>query len=329
MNALVYQGNKTLAFQEEVNPTTTNNEVLIQVTAAGICGSDMHAFLGHDERRVPPIILGHEIAGIVASGEDKGKHVTVNPLISCHNCTYCLEGRANLCPNRTMLGMSRAGGFAEYVTAPTGNLIFIDEPLSPEKIALAEPAANVIHALRLVQNTLWRPLPEAKTLIIGGGAIGMLCALFLKAYGVADITLSETSSLRRSNYESMDSITLHNPIEAKLDANSFDLVLDVVGIEPTRQTSIEVIKAGGVIMHIGLGNGAGQMDARKLTLAEISFLGSYAYTMSDMQQAIKFLSNGSLGSLDWLMTMPLSDGQAAFDALLAGEIASPKIVLIP
>ena len=106
-------------------------------------------------------------------------------------------------------------------------------------------------------------------------------------------------------------------------------MLDVVGIEATRQTSIEVIKPGGVIMHIGLGNGAGQMDARKLTLAEISFLGSYAYTLADMQQAIKFLANGSLGNLDWIMTMPLSDGQAAFDALLAGEITSPKIVLKP
>ncbi len=328
MNALVYTGSKTLKYQEESQPTAPSGEVLIRTTASGICGSDMHAFLGHDARRVPPLILGHEIAGIVASGEHEGKAVTINPLVNCHTCSYCSEGRSNLCPNRTMLGMNRAGGFAEYVSAPLTNLVFVDD-LAPEKIALAEPTANVIHALRLVQNVLWRPLAEAKTLVIGGGAIGMLSVLFLKAYGVTDITLSETSSLRRSNYENMSNLELNNPIENKLDSDSFDLVLDVVGIEATRASAIDTVKPGGVIMHIGLGNGTGQMDARKLTLGEISFLGSYCYTMTDMQQAIKFLGNGSLGSLDWLVTMPLSEGQAAFDALLAGEIASPKIVLIP
>lgn len=328
MKALVYTGSKTLSYQEESQPDVPTGEVLIRTTASGICGSDMHAFLGHDARRVPPLILGHEIAGVVIDGEHQGKSVTVNPLVNCHTCSYCSEGRSNLCPNRTMLGMNRAGGFAEYVSAPLTNLVFVDD-LDAEKIALAEPTANVIHALRLVQKALWRPLAEAKTLVIGGGAIGMLSVLFLKAYGVTDITLSETSSLRRSNYETMSNLELNNPIDSKLDANSFDLVLDVVGIEATRASAIDTVKPGGVIMHIGLGNGAGQMDARKLTLGEISFLGSYCYTMTDMQQAIKFLGNGSLGSLDWLMTMPLSEGQAAFDALLAGEIASPKVVLIP
>lgn len=328
MNALVYTGSKSLDYRTENQPSVSTGEVLVKVTAAGICGSDMHAFLGHDARRVPPLILGHEIAGVVVGGEHDGKAVTINPLVNCHTCTYCSEGRSNICPNRTMLGMNRAGGFAEYVTAPATNLIFVGD-LEAEKVALTEPAANVIHALRLVQRVLWRPLAEAKTLVIGGGAIGMLSVLFLRAYGVTNITLSETSSLRRSNYESMDGIVLHNPLDGKVTENDFDLVMDVVGIEPTRTAAIEAVKPGGVIMHIGLGNGSGQIDARKLTLGEISFLGSYCYTMSDMHEAVKALGNGSLGPLDWLLNMSLSEGQAAFDALLAGEIASPKIILIP
>ena len=328
MKALVYTAPKTLIYQEEIEPVSNADEVLVKVEAASICGSDMHAFLGHDERRVPPLTLGHEIAGTIAEGEHKGKSVVVNPLISCHNCSYCLEGRANLCPTRTMLGMSREGGFADFVSSPLQNLIFTHD-LSPNKAVLAEPTATVIHALRLVQKTLWRPLSEAKTLVIGGGAIGMLSALCLQAFGVQTLTLSETSALRRKNYQSMPGIELHDPTTAKLNENSFDLILDVVGIAATRKTSLETIKPGGLIMHIGLGQASGDIDARKLTLGEISLLGSYAYNMIDMQQALEFIKRGQLGNLDWIEVRPLSEGQKAFEDLLAGEVESPKIVLVP
>lgn len=328
MKALVYQASKHLTYQNEPMPTVRQDEVLIKVEAAGICGSDMHAFLGHDARRVAPLILGHELAGTVLEGKHKGKTVVVNPLVSCHDCPYCLEGRANLCQKRTMLGMNRAGGFAEYVNAPAKNLIFT-EGLAAEKAALAEPTATVIHALRLVQKTLWRPLAEAKTLIIGGGAIGMLSALCLQTFGSYDLTLSETSALRRSNYSTMSNIKLHNPLEEPLEPDSFDLILDVVGISATRTAALQAIKPGGLIMHIGLGQATGDIDARKLTLGEISFLGSYAYNMIDLQQALELLKRSQLGNLDWLETKPLAKGQEAFEALLAGKVASPKIVLIP
>src|SRR5438128_9459015 len=116
MKALVYTHPNEMTYREQPKPCAAPGEVLIEVEAVGICGSDMHAYHGRDPRRVPPLILGHELAGEIVQGPGAGKRVTVNPLITCGHCEYCVEGRNNLCANRTMIGMTRAGGFAELVT---------------------------------------------------------------------------------------------------------------------------------------------------------------------------------------------------------------------
>ena len=120
MKALVFLGAERMSLRDEAEASVqAAGEVLIRVDAAGICGSDLHAYHGHDPRRVPPLILGHEAVGRLANG----RRVVPNPLISCGHCARCLEGRANLCPERRMLGMQHAGCFAEAVAAPEGNLI--------------------------------------------------------------------------------------------------------------------------------------------------------------------------------------------------------------
>lgn len=328
MNALVYTDVQTLSYQPEAQPEPLPGEVLVRVQAAGICGSDMHAFLGHDARRQAPLILGHEVAGVVVSGEYKGQSVIVNPLISCHQCNYCLLGRANLCPHRTMVGMSRAGGFADYLVVPKQNLIATGN-IDPVHATLAEPAATVLHALHLVQRTTWRPLAESKVLIIGGGAIGMLSYLFLHAFGVVDVTLSETNALRRTNYRDKVDLKIIDPLNDDPGSAQYDLVLDVVGLGLTRQAAVDAVRPGGVVMHIGLGEDEGIVNARKLTLSEITFIGTYAYTTVDMRKSLEYLQAGKLGGLSWIQTRPLSEGQEAFAALLAQEIPSPKIILVP
>ncbi len=122
MKALVYMGPEVLSFQDMPDPQPERGEVLIKVAGVGVCGSDMHAFLGHDERRPAPLILGHEVAGTIAQGPEAGRRVTVNPLVSCGTCRACLEGRDNLCPDRQIISMSpRQGGFAEYISMPLEN----------------------------------------------------------------------------------------------------------------------------------------------------------------------------------------------------------------
>jgi alcohol dehydrogenase len=116
MKALVYTGPEELAYRDEPDPIADRDDVLIRIDAVGICGSDMHAWHGHDPRRVPPMILGHELAGEIVAGPGAGSRVTVDPIINCGHCEYCLQGRDNLCANRRMIGMNRPGGFAQFVT---------------------------------------------------------------------------------------------------------------------------------------------------------------------------------------------------------------------
>ena len=117
MKALVYTGTQELVYREEPNPIKVSGESILKIHASGICGSDMHAYHGHDERRNPPLILGHEVSGEVQNGKFKGKNVVLNPLITCGKCEYCTSGREHLCPHRVLLGMNkpieRQGAFAE------------------------------------------------------------------------------------------------------------------------------------------------------------------------------------------------------------------------
>ena len=131
MHALVYTGTNKIDFRKEKDPIAKPGESIVKVKASGICGSDMHAFHGNDERRVPPLILGHEVSGISLDGKFKNKDVVINPLISCENCDYCKNEREHLCPERTMIGMStpikREGGLAEFVSVPEKNIFEVPE----------------------------------------------------------------------------------------------------------------------------------------------------------------------------------------------------------
>ena len=133
MHALVYTGTQKLVYREEKNPKNINGESIVKVSASGICGSDMHAYHGKDNRRIPPLILGHEISGTINKGKFAGKKVIVNPLITCGKCDYCENGREHLCSKRIILGMNkpieRQGGFGEYVSIPDKNIYELPKTL--------------------------------------------------------------------------------------------------------------------------------------------------------------------------------------------------------
>jgi threonine dehydrogenase-like Zn-dependent dehydrogenase len=171
MKALVYTNTLELQYREEPMPAPVSGEALIQIEAVGICGSDMHAYHGHDARRVPPLILGHEAVGVVQNGRQKGKRVVLNPLITCGHCNHCQGGRSNLCAERELIGMIRAGAFAEYINIPERNLLDIPQDMDSTLASLTEPAATSLHAIYLAEKILHRPLSECRALVIGGGSI--------------------------------------------------------------------------------------------------------------------------------------------------------------
>ncbi|MEH6627130.1 MAG: alcohol dehydrogenase catalytic domain-containing protein [Motiliproteus sp.] len=330
MKALVYTAKNEITHRDEPVPVVAPGDALVRIEAAGICGSDMHAYHGHDPRRVPPLVLGHEACGVVVEGRYQGQRVVLNPLITCGECHECLTGRTNLCSERTAIGLARPGALAELTTIPETNLIPIPADMNPVHAALAEPAATALHAVALAEKVTSRPLSEGRALVIGAGSIGLLVALFLRSKGCRDIVLSDTNPLRLETAAATGCCQVHNPIDdEKLEQNGFDLVVDAVGASMTRQASVAAVKPGGVLVHVGLLDSAGELDVRKITLFEISFIGAFSYTQVDMQAAVDALYSGILGDLAWVETRSLAEGAQAFIDLDQGKTAAAKIVLCP
>ena len=328
MKALVYTEVEQTDYRDEPEPQASPGDALVRVEAVGICGSDMHAWHGHDPRRVPPIILGHEACGTVIEGPESGRRVVLNPLISCGRCEFCGTGRANLCRKRELIGMRIPGAFAERLAIAAGNLIPVPDGMAPAEAALTEPCATAWHALALAARASWRPLPECRALVIGGGSVGLLGGLILKAWGACEVRLAETNPLRRKTVAAAG-LDAFDPIAAPAGGAGFDLVLDAVGATATRAAALAAVKPGGVISHVGLQDWAGEFDARTLTLSEVTLLGVYTYTDADLRASLAALHDGRLGALDWIEERPLAEGGQAFHDLNAGRSSAAKIVLRP
>jgi len=330
MKALVYTDTLEMQYRDEPDPVPGPGEALVKLEAVGICGSDMHAYHGHDARRVPPLILGHEAVGIVQNGAQQGRRVVLNPLMTCGSCDHCQGGRSNLCAERELIGMRLAGAFAQYVTIPERNLLDMPQEMDPVIASLAEPAATSLHAIYLAEKVLHRPLSECRSLVLGGGSIGAFAALMLKGKGCIDVHLGDTNPLRRHTAEKLECCKVYDPLSDDLpEEKSFDLVIDAVGSGRTRAASCGFVKSGGVISHVGLQDNEPGLDTRRITLDEITFLGNYTYSAVDLRAAIQALHSGALGRLDWVESRLLSDGAAAFREIHEGKAAAPKIVLRP
>jgi len=334
MQALVYTGTNKIDFRQEKDPIVKPGETLIKVKASGICGSDMHAYHGNDERRIPPLILGHEVSGTSLDGKYKNKDVVINPLISCEKCDYCKNQREHLCPERTMIGMStpikREGGLAELVSVPETNIFEVPKKLSIKEAALAEPAAVALHAVLLAEQNLKKPMSDSKILIQGAGAIGLLCGLVLnKEKKSTNIIMSDPNKKRLDECAKYLKANFVSPNDKSIKENNFDLILESVGLEVTRHQAIKSIAPGGTIVHIGLTQPSGTFNFKKLTIQEITLVGTYCYTNMDFQKTLDILTEKKLGDLGWIEYRDLKKGAEAFNEIHNGTCVAPKIILIP
>ncbi len=334
MKALVYTGEQELTYREEKDPIEKEGESILEVHASGICGSDMHAYHGKDERRVPPLILGHEVSGKIINGKFKDKIAVLNPLITCGKCEFCSSKREHLCPNRVLLGMNRPyerqGAFAELITVPNTNIYDVPKKLDIKEAAVAEPTAVAYHAIQIAEKTSKKDLKDCRILVQGAGAIGLLCSLILSKIKISkNIVISDPNELRLNECSKYVSAKFVGPTHKEINTDGFDLVFDTVGLEVSRQQAITVVKPGGIIIHIGLTQPAGEFNFRKATLQEITFIGTYCYTNQDFSETIQILANKDIGKLDWIEYRDLQKGGDAFKQIHDGTCSAPKIVLLP
>ena len=323
MKALVYTDTMATEIRDEPEPVALEGEVVVDLSHCGICGSDMHAWHGHDARRIPPLILGHEAVGIARDGKYKGQRVALNPLMTCGTCEFCTSGNEHLCPSRELIGMRVPGAFAEAVAIREANIYPLPDHLSFDEAALAEPLAVCVHAAKLGMANVRTKTPSA--IVLGGGAIGLLTALVLAHYGVKDLQIAETNALRREMLADVTPAKPYDPINESPDSR-VDLIIDCVGSGITRKSSGDLVKPGGAIIHVGLQDSAEGLDTRFITLQEVAFVGSYCYTNGDFAEALALLANGDISRQGWSEIRPLSEGGAGFQDIHDGR-AVPKIIL--
>ena len=324
MKALVYTATQSSEIWNYDAPVAAPGQSIISLECCGICGSDMHAWHGHDERRIPPLVLGHEAVGIAGDGPFAGQRVAINPLMTCGDCDACNSGNEHLCPQRELIGMRVPGAFAEQVAINNKNLTPIADGLSFENAALAEPLACAVNSVnQAIKHT---PDRDAAIAVLGGGAIGLLAAKVFECEGYNNISIAETNELRRRMLEQLGNFKPYDPIATSPSDASIDIVLDAVGSSITRRAGSAMVRPGGIIVHIGLQDSEPGLDTRRITLQEITFSGVYCYRASDFARSIALLEAGDITGAGWTEIRDLDDGAKAFQDIHDGK-APPKIIL--
>ncbi len=279
MKAAFCTGKHTIELREADAPAPGAGEVLVQVRACGICGSDLHFYNG-DFPAMASVSPGHEFCGEVAgvgdgvSGFAPGDRVAVEPIRSCRECAYCRTGRYHICAKRALMGTFVPGGLAEYVCVPAYTLYALPDALDWELGALTEPLAVAVHGLHIVDLAMGE-----RVLVMGSGAIGLLSVLAAKAAGAGEVivTFRHEHQGRAAMSAGADRV-LHDSETGGLEKAGIDVVVETVGgAAPTLSQALGIVRAGGRIAVLGVFTQAVQLNALGLMLKEVKMAGGITY----------------------------------------------------
>lgn len=329
MDALVYEGPLQMNLRQVPVPAFQPDEVLVRVAYSGICGSELSGYEGKNALRKPPLIMGHEFSGTIealGASVDRaelqlGTAVTANPLLSCGQCSYCLNGKQQLCPSRKLLGAHLPGSNAEFVAVRADALRLIPPELSLPMAALTEPVACAIHAVVLAQ-----PSPDEQALVVGAGPIGLLTIQALAHQGIRQIFCIDLNAERLAMAEKLGATPA--TFDALAD-QPVEIVIDAVGASATRQASSRAVRSGGRIIWVGLHEADTALPVNDFIRREIATYGSFGYTPVDFDHALQALAHRRITLEDaWTEIEPLAKGTACYEKLLHSAPVS-KIWLTP
>jgi threonine dehydrogenase-like Zn-dependent dehydrogenase len=333
MKTLTYLGPRSMELQDAPEPEPAAGEVRVRISATAICGSDLHGFREASPRRIPPLVMGHEVVGTVdaagegVTGELMGRRVVVMPVVSCGSCALCVAGRPNLCPDRVLMGMNFPGGFAEACTIPATHVLPVPAGLSDEAASLTEPFANSIHSVERAVRA------GDVVLVIGAGPIGLFAARAAVLAGAARTFVVDTLPRRLELAAKLGAAPVAvegaaAELEEETGGQGVDVVIDAAGYPETWQLALQAVRPGGHVDAIGLGAPEGPLSYHAIVAKGLTIVGSYACLPPDFDRALTLLAGGEPDVAQWITTMPLSAGAAAFEALVDGTELT-KVVLIP
>ena len=343
MNALLLSQYKHLEIATLPVPVPEPFDVLVQVAACGICGSDVHGYDGTSGRRIPPIVMGHEAAGIIAAVGSEvtefavGDRVTFDSTVYCGVRDFCRKGEVNLCDNRQVVGVScgdyrRAGAFAEYVAVPERIVYKLPDNLAFAEAAMLEAVSVALHAVAVSD------LKGGEiALVIGAGMIGLLTLQAVRVAGCSQVFVADIDATRLKSAADLgaDKTILASGAELTQEilrltgGRGVDVVLEAVGRNETIAAAIDCVRKGGTVTLIGNITPQVNLPLQKVVSRQIRLQGSCA-SCGEYPQAMELMAAGKIrvGPLITAIA-PLSDGPAWFDRLHSGEPNLMKVVLDP
>ena len=343
MKALLLSEYKHLEVSDLPLPSRADDEVMVQVAACGICGSDVHGYDGASGRRIPPIVMGHEAAGTIAALGSQvenfkvGDRVTFDSTVYCGKCAFCLRGEVNLCDDRQVVGVScgdyrRAGAFAEYVTVPARILYRLPDGLGFAEAAMLEAVAVALHGVRVSEL-----LGGESALVIGAGMIGLLLLQAARAAGcspvfIADIDASRlalASDMGADETLELSGDALTQAILARTQGRSVDVVFEAVGRAETVAASIDCVRKGGKVTLVGNIAKEVPMPLQKVVTRQVRLQGSCS-SAGEYPEAMELIANGKIKVAPLITAVaPLADGPAWFERLHSREPNLMKVILDP
>jgi L-iditol 2-dehydrogenase len=343
MKALVLREYGTLVYEDVEEPEIGPDEVIVRVEACGICGSDVHGLDGSTGRRQPPLIMGHEAAGVVGAigpavvGWVAGERVTFDSTIYRLDDWYTRRGQYNLSDGRMVLGVSpgeyrRHGAFAEYVAVPHHILYRLPASVSFEQAAMVEPVAVAAHAVGLT------PLAVGDTaVVVGAGMIGLCLLQVLRAAGCGRVFVVDPEADRRELARALGADVALDPRAADVagevaratEGRGADVAFEAVGIAATVVTAVAAVRRGATVTLVGNLSPAVELPLQAVVTRQLRLQGSCSIA-GEYPAALQMIERG-LVNVDAMRSAvaPLSEGAAWFDRLYRKEPGLMKVILKP
>jgi L-iditol 2-dehydrogenase len=338
MRALVYDGPEQLHIEERADPVPSAGEVVVDVRASGICGSDVHGYLGTTGRRRPGVVMGHEAAGVVSSvgpgvaAVVAGDHVVLRSILPCGVCEQCRRSRPNVCANRRGLGMHLDGAYADAVLLPEDALLRIPVDVPFDEAALIEPLAVAMHAVAIT------PMAATDSVaIIGAGPIGLLTLLAVRSLGVGQVHVTDRSSHRLQVARALgatgtSNVTQTDAVGEILDStggHGADVVFEAVGTSPTVDQSVRSARLGGQVTWIGNSDPRVELGMQDVVTKELTLRGAYGY-VGEFDEAARAIADRRVDVRPLIeRRAPLGDAIELFADLAHGRLDAVKVVLVP
>ena len=343
MKALILKEYGSFSYEDVPTPAFGENEVLVRVKACAICGSDVHGMDGSTGRRRPPIIMGHEVSGVIekvgsnVGGFKAGDRITFDSTVYCGECYFCRRGEINLCDNRRVLGVScdeysYNGAFAEYVAVPRHILYPLPDKVSFEHAAMIEPLSVALHAVRRTSVPL-----NCTAVVVGTGVIGLFIIQLLRASGCGSIIAVDTVQDRLDMALKLGATTGlitggTDPVReilAETNGRGADISFDAVGISESLKTAVSCLKKGGSMTLVGNLKANVDLPLQMVVTRQISLFGSCA-SAGEYTDCLELIARGAVDAGCLISAAaPLSEGDEWFKRLYRREPGLMKVILLP